>query len=201
MNARRLLAVAAWLLVSAVPAAAHDGARATMTLVPGTPTVGAACRITVVTAEATALGRLSRRAWVSADMPMHVMRPIEVELRRTAQPNVFSGEILFTMPGPWRVRLRVEDVDETMEGAVEVRVRSEGDDVAALTDVARHLVALQDAARATVFPPGTVLGGAVALALLMQSVAIIVRRRGPARARPAALTSAALTSRRGRHSV
>jgi hypothetical protein len=175
MSRTRIAAHIVFTIALAATAVAHEAARAQLTVEPDRPRVGAACRVVVVAPETSALGRLSRRVWLSADMPMHVMRPVEAELRRTDDPNVYTGDIAFTMPGPWRVELRVQEVDETMRGAFEMRVLRE--DEANEARAGQHVIELEDMARPTVFPPQLVLGGAVALTLLLQIAAILVARR------------------------
>jgi hypothetical protein len=172
---RRLtLGAAAVGILATASLAAHEGSSARVTLAPGQPYVGASCRVVVVTTDASGAGRHGRRLYLVADMPMHVMRPVEVELRRTHDPSVYTGEIVFTMPGPWRVQLRVEDATETMTAAFEARVLLDGE--TAEPGAGDYALTLQDAPRPTLLPPEYVLGGAVALALLMQAIAIVLAR-------------------------
>ena len=174
MMRRVTFGAAAFGILAAASVAAHEGSSARITLAPGQPYVGASCRVVVVTTDASGDARRSRRVWLVADMPMHVMRPIEAELRRTHDARVYTGEIIFTMPGPWRVELRVEDADETMTAAFEARVLLDGE--TAESGAGDHVLALQDAPHPTLLPPGYVLGGAVVLTLLMQGVAMVLAR-------------------------
>lgn len=170
-----LFALTSLVILASAAAAAHEGVRAGITVTPGQPYPGESCRIVLITSGAGAVANADRRVRLTAGMPAHLMRPVEVELERTGDPNVYTGNMTFTMAGAWRVDVQMLEDGERMQAPFEVRVLRENE-VAGGT-VGQYILVLQDAPEPTVLPPAYVLAGATGLTLLMEAAAIILYRR------------------------
>jgi hypothetical protein len=179
--ARRLAAAAALAAMTAAPLFAHEGTRALLAVEPGSPRYIDRVHVRVVITPQSALSRLGRRVWIVADMPMHAMQPIQVELTPTGDDQgTFAGDLGFSMPGPWRIEVRVADAGEVMRNTFELRVRR--DDLPPDTSVGHYEVDMLDPVRPTIAPPQLILGAAVALALVMELTAVVFAHRRRRRA-------------------
>lgn len=168
-----LLAVLALLTV---PLSGHEGARATLTLRPGEPRVGEPCRVRIAVTPAAMSRQLGPGISLAADMPMHAMQPVEATLAPSEDESAsYEGELTFTMPGPWRIVVRVADGSEVMTGQIEMHVRSE--ELPPDGGTKEFLFDLLEPVRPTILPPGWVLSGSIAFAATVELFAILFARR------------------------
>jgi hypothetical protein len=164
------------ILLAGTTVSGHERAHAVVALDPAQPRAGDRWRVRVTATHESALTRLGRRVTVAADMPMHAMPPLETTLvPSTGDATTYEGELTFTMPGPWRVRVHVSDAGEVMTGTFELRVRHQG--LPPDTTPGRIEVELLDPVCATILRPDWVLGVSVALIVALEIAALAAARR------------------------
>lgn len=174
---------AAGLALAASFTIAHEAMRATLVVSPQHPRVGRECRVDVTLRTASGLARFVQRAWIVGEMTGHPMRPVVAELRRTGGEHDFTGELAFTMAGPWRVTLHVQDGRDVLWAPLEWEVVPTDVDPGA--PEMGYAVDLREPEKANVLPPAWALAGALALVAAMQGAAVLFERKRRRRARPA----------------
>lgn len=182
----------AGLVLAAALAGAHEATRATLVVSPQRPRVDRPCRVDVSLRTASGLARFVQRAWIVAEMSGHPMPPVVAELKPAADGRDFTGELSFTMQGPWRVTLHVQDGSDVLLAPMEWQVVGADDDSGA-AEIGHH-VDLREPARDNVVPPGAGLAAAIGLAAAMQAAARFYQRRRQ-RAAAAGAASARATTR------
>lgn len=171
------LLTAACLTSVAHATGVHNSVPALLTYSPQMPHVGQRWQVQVSlqSPDPTAV-HPARRVWLVGEMTGHPMRPVEAELTRADMAgNMYAGALEFTMRGPWRVTVRVEELIDVVEGSLALDVV--GDDESTGLDALRDAVLLQRPDQPTMVPPAWTLGGAVVLALALEWIVARYHRR------------------------
>ena len=158
-------------------AVAHDAVKAIVRFSGGDARLGMPCpvEVSVLAPPGLPIVRQIRHVSIVADMTGHAMLPVEADFTPDKVAGEYSGDIRFTMAGPWRLTVRVDLLNEQMWGTIDLPVRADSEAIDARP--IRYVLELQDPIRPTVFPPGWTLGTAVALAAFLEVAAITLARR------------------------
>jgi hypothetical protein len=165
-------------LVVLVPAVlrGHNTVRASLVCRPQAPRAGEVWHVTASVDSSDGLVHPGRRLTVTADMAAHHMRPIAAEMTRTdAAGRAFSGQLSFTMPGPWQLTLRSEDLNEVLVGVFAFEVAND-DDPRAVGEV-RTVVDLIPPPHPNLIPPAWAAAGTIGLTIAFEIVATRYQRR------------------------
>jgi hypothetical protein len=198
MSAVRVLrfAVVLPLLLMPSSAGANSGQATTavLTATPQNPAVGQGWQVKV-----SLQGEDTRQhhGWhlrLSGEMMGHPMPPIETVLSEAGEAGSHTGALTFTMRGPWRVTLRLENQSEALLGAFDMDVVNPGETIGA--DEMHYEIAMVAPVRPTLVRPWTVVFVSVAGVLAMQAAAVFSQRRrqGAARAADPARASTSLSA-------
>jgi hypothetical protein len=151
------------------------GTHAYISIAPAHPRVGEPCRLSASLRTRNGYPLVPQRVAVVGEMTGHPMRPVETELQRSAAPDEFTGTLGFTMRGPWRLTLRVEEGSSALAGITVIEVVGPDDDTGG--SEIRYMVDLAEAPRANLLPPVWVLAGAIAVTAAMHRAAAVAARR------------------------
>jgi hypothetical protein len=183
---RTAVAAIAALLLAQPLLSGHNGVVAVVTVTPGRPIAGEASRVTVVALGPTgALALPGQRLRLIGEMTGHAMPPLRAELQPGAIKGLYVGELSFTMAGPWKMTLEIDQQGETMWATFGMEAGSEGDATGAPR---RYDLEMLDPVQPTLFSPTWVVLVAVGLTVAAEGTAIAfrLRRRRRERQRPAA---------------
>lgn len=178
---RFFIVAAAWAIAVAPLTADLTGTHAIVAISPAHPRVDEPCHVRVSLRAKNGYAIVPQRATIVGEMTGHPMRPVEAELvPAVAQgvspaPSDLTTTLAFTMSGPWRLTLRVEEGAAVLVGTTAIDVVGEGADTGG--PEIRLLVDLLQPARANLIPPSWVAIGAIALTAAMQAAASILARR------------------------
>jgi len=153
---------------------AHDFRAGQVIFTAGQPITGQPVDVTL---SIQGLGGLpaslrNSRVVISADMTAHRMTPVTAELKTELPDYKRGGRIAFTMPGDWRITVKVIEASEAERVAVFPLTVLRSDAVPATTSLAIG-VELNTAPRPTVFEPWNVVWATVALILLFEALAVV----------------------------
>lgn len=173
-----LIVVVLFLPFAAGATGSHNIVRAALVYGPQTPRMGDIWHVSATLESSDGLVHPGRRVTVSADMTVHHMRPVEAEMARLdSAGRTFSGQISFTMPGPWRITFRSEDVNELLVGTFPFEVGN-GEEPRGAVEM-RTVVYLMPPPQPNLVPPAWAAVGAVALTIAFELVAAAYQRRRP----------------------
>jgi hypothetical protein len=154
----------------------HNMLRAALIYGPQSPRMGDIWYVSATLESTDGLVHPSRRVKLIADMTVHAMRPVEADMTRTdSAGRTFSGQLSFTMPGPWRVTLRSDDVNELLIGSFPFDVAND-DEPRGATEM-RTVVYLTPPPQANLVPPILAVVVTIALALAFEIAAAVYQRR------------------------
>jgi hypothetical protein len=153
----------------------HAVAKAALSFSPQTPRVGQAWQLSIAIQSSDRALHPARRVKVVGEMTGHAMRPVEVELTRTSDGGTYEGALAFTMRGPWRITVRVEDLNDVLTAAFDLEV-VRPDESSGFDDM-RTMLDLHPPVRANLLPPGWTLLGVIVLALAFEWAAWLLSRR------------------------
>jgi hypothetical protein len=172
---RALILVAAVSLAAAALSADVTGTHAYVTIAPVHPRVEEPCRVSASLRTRNGYPLFPQHVTIVGEMTGHPMRPVEAELQRAPGAGEFTGTLAFTMRGPWRLTLRVEEGSSALVGVAGIEVV--GADADTGGSEIRYMVDLAQPPRANLLPPAWVLAGAIALTVAMQRTAAFAARR------------------------
>lgn len=179
MTRRSAGALAAiWLALGTWPVGAtgtHNTVGAALVMRPQLPSMGRPWAISIVLRSTDGLPHPNRRVRLVAEMTGHAMRPESVELSRSDEPDVYSGTLVLTMRGPWKITVRMEDVNDLMLGSFNVQAGGDADGNGA--PEMRDLVQLARPVRPNLVPPGWVVAAAFGLTVAFQAGARLLQHR------------------------
>ncbi len=166
---------------------AHDATTARLTFVGGHPHSGqrGEIRVQLLGLGGAPVSLEDTTVRIIADMTMHAMTPVEADLTRHLPNEVRGGDIAFTMPGEWRITLRLEEQAGTRVSVFPLTVLR-GDAVGSGTDLNVD-VGLEPLPRPTIFDPWTVVWVSLGLVVAAETTAIVFRRRRVRQQRPEGL--------------
>jgi YtkA-like protein len=164
---------------------AHSLVRAALTYAPQNPRVGEMWRVSAVVQSADQALHPERRVHLVGTMMGHPMRPVEAALSPTGEAGTYSGALSFTMRGPWRIALEVDDLNQVQLATFDLEVVNA--DASSGGFEMRAILDLHQPARPNLVPPAWAVAAALGLTLAMQAAALFVQRRAnrrPRRLRP-----------------
>lgn len=164
--------------------AGHAVTTAALVMTPQSPRVGEPWRLSVSLTSADPSQHPGRKVRAVADMTGHRMRPIVTELVLTPDGSGYEGTMAFTMRGPWKVTLSVQDLNDVLTADYFIGVV--GSDASTGMWEMRALLDLHRPVHPNIIPPWWTVAGTVALILAMQAIAAVYQRRRRLSASPAA---------------
>ena len=163
----------------------HPLAKAQLTFGPQIPRVDQPWHVRAEIQSADALQHPSRHVRVIGEMTGHPMLPVEVELTRVpGERDIYEGAVAFTMPGSWRITVRVDDINDTLVGMFGLDVCDE--DGATGFDELRSVVDLHQPVRPNLIPPWYVVGAVGLLVVAAEWTSMAAARRRAQRGAPTA---------------
>ncbi len=180
----------------APPGAAHTRLRAVVATDPAPPVAARPCtvRVSFVRSDGTAAALPGWRVALRAEMRAHPMPPVEAALAPDASATVWVAPVTWSMAGTWEVTIEAAGGHDRVAGTMRLVVAAEPTRVPSAVASASHereprppgeppSVAMEPPDTALSWSPWAVLGGAVGLAALLETLAIGRAWRAGRRAR------------------
>ena len=172
---RGMLAFA--LACGAAVLGAHDASTARVAFVGGHPRSGqrVEVRVQLLGPGGAPVSLADDTIQLVADMTMHAMTPVEAMLSHEYRSDVRAADVAFTMPGEWRITVRIDGPTGPRAAVFPLTVLH-GDAAGQETDLNVD-VAVRALPRPTLFDPWAVVAVAVGLVVAAEATAIVFYRR------------------------